>query len=139
MATSVLFVAHHFPPIWRAGVRRSFQFAKNLPELGYNPIVLTITEDDIEAGKYFQDVTMNDMLHHCVEIVRISTGEPRQFKKVLRKLRIFRFFWFFFYSLFWHSAAKLCLKVLKQVMNIFKLTLIIKYFQVNWLKYLMKY
>jgi glycosyltransferase involved in cell wall biosynthesis len=37
----VLFVTYHFPPVGGAGVQRSVKFVRYLPELGYEPVVLT--------------------------------------------------------------------------------------------------
>jgi glycosyltransferase involved in cell wall biosynthesis len=39
--TKVLFLAYHFPPIGGAGVQRNLKFARYLPELDYEPIVVT--------------------------------------------------------------------------------------------------
>ncbi|MGH3004343.1 MAG: glycosyltransferase family 4 protein [Gaiellaceae bacterium] len=39
--TRVLFVTYHFPPVGGAGVQRSVKFVRYLPELGYEPVVLT--------------------------------------------------------------------------------------------------
>ncbi len=38
---SVLFIAYHFPPGGGAGVQRSVNFVRDLPALGFDPIVLT--------------------------------------------------------------------------------------------------
>ena len=37
----VLFVTYHFPPVGGAGVQRSVKFVRYLPELGWEPVVLT--------------------------------------------------------------------------------------------------
>jgi glycosyltransferase involved in cell wall biosynthesis len=37
----VLFLAYHFPPIGGAGVQRSVKFARYLPDVGYEPMVVT--------------------------------------------------------------------------------------------------
>jgi glycosyltransferase involved in cell wall biosynthesis len=37
----VLFLAYHFPPVGGGGVQRSVKFVRYLPELGYEPVVVT--------------------------------------------------------------------------------------------------
>ncbi len=43
----VLMVAHTFPPQAAAGTHRIVRFAKYLPQLGWQPVILTITPDSI--------------------------------------------------------------------------------------------
>jgi hypothetical protein len=38
----VLFIAYLFPPIANSGTRRSLAFANHLPDLGWEPLVLTL-------------------------------------------------------------------------------------------------
>ncbi len=42
---TVLFIAYNFPPAGGAGVQRSLKFVKYLPQLGWNPVVITTTPD----------------------------------------------------------------------------------------------
>ena len=37
----VLFIAYLFPPVANSGTRRSLAFANHLPDLGWEPLVLT--------------------------------------------------------------------------------------------------
>ena len=88
-----------------SGVNRSLQFAKFLPSYGYTPIVLTITEEDIAGEKNIFDYSLLKELPAEIQIVRCPTLEPRTFKKQMMRFRIYRFFWFFFFPLFWETSA----------------------------------
>ena len=37
----ILLISYHFPPIGGGGVQRNSEFARNLPNYGYEPLVLT--------------------------------------------------------------------------------------------------
>lgn len=100
----VLFIAHHFPPMGGPGVYRSLQLVKNLPSNGYNPIVVTISLEDIKASGYPEDPTLLIEIEN-LNIIRVPTSEPKNLKRFLTRLRIFRLFWFFLYPLFWESSA----------------------------------
>ena len=40
----VLMIAYHFPPVaGSSGIQRTLRFVQQLPELGWDPIVLTIS------------------------------------------------------------------------------------------------
>jgi hypothetical protein len=53
----LLFISHFFPPIGGAGVQRSVKFVKQLPSLGWIPLVLTGTGDS--TGRWApEDVTL---------------------------------------------------------------------------------
>lgn len=87
------------------GVNRSLQFVKSLRDFGYEPVVLTISENDLSSGEYPLDLTLLDQVPEGIQIVRVPTGEPRKFKKLLVKLRVYRLVWFFFYPWFWEKSA----------------------------------
>lgn len=102
----VLFIAHHFPPMGGPGTHRSLQFVRRLRSFGYEPIVVTISDDDLKNGPYALDATLLNELPSGVEIIRIATHEPRKFKISMMKLHVFRLFWFFFFHLFYESSAR---------------------------------
>ncbi len=43
----VLMIAHDFPPIGGSGVQRTMKFAKYLPEFGWQPIILTVSNPSL--------------------------------------------------------------------------------------------
>lgn len=65
----VLFCAYIFPPIGGAGVQRSLKFVKYLREFGYEPIVLTVGEND---GKYPLDITMVKEIPDDINVIRVD-------------------------------------------------------------------
>lgn len=87
------------------GVFRSFNFVKNLPSLGYKPIVLTIKEKDIRKSRYPIDESLLAMLPPEIEIVRVSPREPKQLKRFLMQIRLYKFVWTIFYPLLWETSA----------------------------------
>lgn len=102
---TVLFIAHHFPPMGGPGVSRSLNFVKHLPAYQYQPVVLTISLEDIKEGAYPMDDTLMKQVPDIVTIIRTKTYEPRQFKELMMRLRIFRILWFVLYPLLWESCA----------------------------------
>ncbi len=65
----VLFVAYIFPPLSGGGVQRSLYFVKYLRKFGYEPIVLTVGEND---RKILTDDTMINIIDEDIEIIRID-------------------------------------------------------------------
>lgn len=102
----VLFIAHHFPPMGGPGTHRSLQLVRRLPALGYQPIVITITDEDVRSGPYAVDETLLAQLPPETEIIRIASREPRAFKQRMMRLRLYRLFWFFGYRWLWESSAR---------------------------------
>jgi glycosyltransferase involved in cell wall biosynthesis len=100
----VLIIAHHFPPMGGPGTSRSTQLVRHLQAFGFEPIVLTIPFEDIEAGPYPIDHSLMSGLED-VRIVRVATREPRRLKFVLRKLRLLRVVWYVLYPLMWENCA----------------------------------
>lgn len=74
---TVLVIAYYFPPMGLAGVQRTLKFVKYLPQFGWDPIVLTTTED---SPYYAFDETLLRELDPLVEsgAVRIyrTDGDP---------------------------------------------------------------
>ncbi len=87
------------------GVQRSTRFVQHLQEFGYEPIVLTIDENEIKKMGSTYDESLLNYLPENLEIVRTSSGIPFQFIKVLNSLRLYRLFWFFLYPFLWERSA----------------------------------
>jgi glycosyltransferase involved in cell wall biosynthesis len=71
----VLVLAYYFPPIGGGGVQRTLKFCRYLPELGWDPVVVTGpgTTDDLWAPG---DRTLLEQLGSEIEVHRIHTPEP---------------------------------------------------------------
>ena len=65
----ILFCAYIFPPIGGSGVQRSLKFVKYLREFGYEPIVLTVGEND---GKLPLDEGQLQEIPKDISVVRID-------------------------------------------------------------------
>lgn len=65
----VLFCAYIFPPLGGSGVQRSLKFVKYLRKYGYEPVVLTVGEND---GKIIQDATLLQEIPEGVTILRVD-------------------------------------------------------------------
>jgi hypothetical protein len=102
----VLFIAYHFPPRGGPGVHRSLNFVNHLRKFGYEPVVLTVTEEDLVKGAYEWDESLKKRIPLGMEVHRCSSGEPFTLKRRLMKIRLFRLFWFFLYPLFWERTAR---------------------------------
>jgi hypothetical protein len=101
----VLFIAFHFPPRGGPGVHRSLNFVNHLRSCGYEPVVLTVTEEDLRKGNYEWDESLKTRIPKDMEVHRCSSGENFFLRRVLMKLRLFRLFWFFLYPFFWERTA----------------------------------
>jgi glycosyltransferase involved in cell wall biosynthesis len=73
MSRRVLFVAYHFPPIGGGGVQRTLKFAQHLPDLGYEPVVLT---GPGSTSPMPLDETLADELPTDLEVHRVPGPEP---------------------------------------------------------------
>lgn len=70
----VLIIAYYFPPSGGAGVQRILRFIKYLPQLGWQPVVLTVKD-----GYYpTKDCTLLDKIPHKFKIYRTFIPEPYQ-------------------------------------------------------------
>lgn len=65
----ILFCAYIFPPLGGSGVQRSLKFVKYLRNFGYEPIVLTVGEND---GTIIEDGSMLDEVEEDISVVRID-------------------------------------------------------------------
>ena len=71
----VLFLCYHFPPIGGAGVQRSVAFARHLPGLGYQPVVVTGTGGT--GGRWTPlDTSLDNQYPAEVEVHRVRPPEP---------------------------------------------------------------
>jgi hypothetical protein len=68
----VLVVSYYFPPTGGAGVQRPVKFVKYLPEFGWRPLVLTVSNPSVPA---FDNSLLAD-LNPQLEVVRTRTFEP---------------------------------------------------------------
>jgi glycosyltransferase involved in cell wall biosynthesis len=102
----VLFIAYQFPPRGGPGVHRSLNFVKYLREFGYDPIVLTVNEEDIRKAGHALDETLLSKLPPDITIVRTPSQEPVRLIRSLMRWRIYRFAWFFFYRWLWEWSAR---------------------------------
>lgn len=107
----ILFIAYQFPPRGGPGVQRSVNFVKHLREFGYEPVVLTVDEQSVRASGGLTDESLLRSVPEGIEIVRTPSYEPVGFVKAAIRLRLYRFFWFFFYGIFWESSARWSSKV----------------------------
>src|SRR5579862_1794517 len=71
----LLFLAYHFPPVGGGGVQRSVKFVRYLPELGYEPVVITGPGG---AGDRWtpSDETLFRELGGDLEVWRVPGPEP---------------------------------------------------------------
>lgn len=101
----ILFISYQFPPQGGPGVQRSTRFVQHLREFNYDPIVLTIIEEDIKKAGCIIDYSLLNLVPKDVQIVRISSSIPFKMTAFLQKTKLFRIFWFFLYPLFWERSA----------------------------------
>jgi len=68
----VLIIAYAFPPMPYTGVYRTLRFCKHLPEVGWQPLVLTIKD----YPYHLKDYTLLDKLPKDIKIYRTPTVDP---------------------------------------------------------------
>jgi glycosyltransferase involved in cell wall biosynthesis len=81
---SVLFIAYYYPPIASSGVYRSAKFVKYLPQFGWQPYVVSTTED-IGVGGF--DASLLDDIPPDTPVWRLPTPQPRPYAALARLLR----------------------------------------------------
>ena len=64
----VLMIAYDFPPIGGSGVQRTLKFAKYLPEFGWQPLILTVSNPNINE----MDSSLLQELPSSIQIYRTS-------------------------------------------------------------------
>lgn len=72
---TVLYIVHDFPPLGGGGVMRSVKFAKYLPEFGWRPVFLTLSEEYYLP--HLLDRSLFDSLPAGLEIHRTPSLKPR--------------------------------------------------------------
>jgi glycosyltransferase involved in cell wall biosynthesis len=102
----ILFIAYQFPPRGGPGVHRSLNFVKYLRDSGFDPIVLTVDENDIRKSGYTTDETLLSAIPNDIKIIRTPSYEPVKLVRFLMKLHIYRIAWFFFYPLLWEWSTR---------------------------------
>jgi hypothetical protein len=102
----ILFIAYQFPPRGGAGVQRSTQLVKYLRGYGYDPVVLTVREEDVKSGGYQYDTTLLDQLPRDLTIVRTPSHEPTETVRTLMKWKLYRLAWFFRFGKYWEQSAQ---------------------------------
>ena len=73
VARRVLMIAYHFPPLGGAGVQRTVKFIERLPDLAYEPVVLT---GPGSTAAMPHDATLETGLPSGLEVYRIHGTEP---------------------------------------------------------------
>lgn len=68
----VLIVTYYFPPSGGPGVQRVLKFAKYLPQLGYEPVILTVDEGDYPA----KDESLLKSIPPEIKVIRTKIFEP---------------------------------------------------------------
>ena len=76
----VLIVAYMFPPIGGIGVVRPVQFAKYLPQFGWEPVILTVAQN----AEYMADTSLLQELPVALKIYRAHSWEPLNGARVKR-------------------------------------------------------
>lgn len=102
---NILFIAYQFPPTGGAGVRRSLHFAEHLPTEGYQPIIVTV---ESKATEYLGKPTDWEGFKNIPPNTPIYRLPDRIFPKLIHSLqwlKVYRFFWFFLFPLFWERGA----------------------------------
>ena len=76
---SILIITYYFPPSGGSGVQRWLKFVKYLPQLGFEPIVLTVDE---KYASYPQiDASLVDDIPENVRVIKTKTKEVLRFYK----------------------------------------------------------
>jgi glycosyltransferase involved in cell wall biosynthesis len=83
----VLIITYYWPPSGGAGVQRWLKFAKYLPDLGWEPVILTVDEN--EASYAQKDESLLKEVASGLKVVRTKTFEPYNlYKKLSAKKEI---------------------------------------------------
>ena len=101
----VLFITYHFPPESDAGVHRSINFARMLPEFGYQPVVLTVDTSELERRGCKIDEALLEKVPADTIVLRAPSHFNYDKRDRLMQKRLFRFAWMFNYKKWWESAA----------------------------------
>ncbi|QCR22993.1 glycosyltransferase family 4 protein [Pontibacter sp. SGAir0037] len=78
---NLLYISYYWPPSGGPGVQRGLKFAKYLPELGVQPAILTV--DEQQASYPLLDPTFEKEVPAGLEVYRTPTSEPFEYYKKL--------------------------------------------------------
>ena len=70
----VLFVTYYYPPSGGPGVQRALKFSRYLPDSGWQPVVLSVREDD--AAWPARDESLLEEIPTDVEVHRTPAFDP---------------------------------------------------------------
>lgn len=79
----VLFIAYYFPPIGGSGTQRPAKFVKYLPELGWQPYVIS-TDRPYGDGSEGRDETLLADIPAGVQVWRVPTPQPQPVQRLAR-------------------------------------------------------
>lgn len=89
---NILVVAYYFPPAGGPPVQRTLQHVRNLPQQGWNPIVLTVPESEYtEVAAPLRtslDRNLETTIPQSIAIHRVSSGQPFWLFRLFAKLRL---------------------------------------------------
>lgn len=85
MTKRVLIIAYAFPPIGGIGIVRTVQFAKYLPQFGWEPVILTVDG----GNDYLYDEALAEALAAKLKIYRARSWEPLNAQRVKRTVNRF--------------------------------------------------
>lgn len=79
----VLMIAYTFPPMGGSGVQRTVKFAKYLPEFGWHPVILTVSNPSLREA----DVSLLEELPIDLPVYRTPDGNlPYLLRRTARKI-----------------------------------------------------
>lgn len=106
MNKTILFITPNFAPLGGIGVQRPIAFAKYLKKSGYNPIVFTVSQEDMRRTRGISDNNrLKEIQNLGIEIEYVPTGKNYNKIQRMMKLRLFRLLWIFRYDKYWDEYA----------------------------------
>ncbi|MHC4469965.1 MAG: glycosyltransferase [Planctomycetota bacterium] len=106
---------YYFPPSGGPGVLRGLKFVKYLPDLGFEPVVVTVRESTYaHPGEYAPDPSTLAEVPPDVEVRRVPSFEPVRLKQRLERLKLMRLAQFVLYPLFWERQAMWVLSAIRE-------------------------
>ena len=82
----VLIIAYHFPPARSAGIYRPLKFAKYLPDLGWEPVILTVKNysSEIQDKSLLAELSDNTKIYRAFSI-ELQRLENWAFRKLFKR------------------------------------------------------
>lgn len=88
------------------GVQRSLYLVQGLRDKGYEPVVLTVAEDDItRLGSKMDEGPLEQLVSEGIQIIRVPSGQPDGLINLFKRLRLYRVLWTMFYPWFWERYS----------------------------------